>query len=201
MPQVFYYARAAATLPGAVFAVPSGNFGNLTAGLIAWRLGAAVGGFVAATTVNDTLPRYLASGRYEPRPSVPTLANAMDVGDPSNVERMRWLFGDDLQAMRRVITASVHTDAEVRGAIGELWRTHGYLADPHTAIGYLGSKRAPRDGTTVFLATAHAAKFREVVEPVIAAPVALPPALEEALGRPRSVARIKPKLSELKSLL
>jgi threonine synthase len=197
MPQIFYYARAAAAHPDAVFSVPSGNFGNLTAGLIAWKLGAPIRGFIAATTVNDTLPRYLETGRYEPRASVPTLANAMDVGNPSNVERMRWLFADDVAAMRQKIMPSVHTDGEVRAAIGELWRAHGYLADPHSAIGYLGTRRASHDAPAVFLATAHAAKFREVVEPIIGTSVPLPAALEEALSKPRTVERISPSLKEL----
>jgi threonine synthase len=201
MPQVFYYARAAAAIPNAIFSVPSGNFGNLTAGLLAWKLGARISGFVASTTVNDTLPRYLATGRYQPRASVATLANAMDVGNPSNVERMRWLFGDDVNAMRQQITASVHTDGEVREAIGELWRAHGYLADPHSAIGYLGTHRIAEQMPAIFLATAHAAKFREVVEPVIAARVPLPPALKEALAKPRRVVKIKPDLNEIASLL
>jgi threonine synthase len=201
MPQVFYYARAGLAMPGAVFSVPSGNFGNLTAGLIAQRLGAPIRSFVAATTVNDTLPRFLDTGRYEPRPSVATLANAMDVGNPSNVERMRWLFGDDLDAMRRTVAASVHTDEDVRMAMAELWRSFQYIADPHSSIGYLGTTRAPHDAPLVFLATAHAAKFREVVEPVIGAPVPLPQALAEALDRPRSVVRIPPALATLAELL
>jgi threonine synthase len=201
IPQTFYYARAASARPGAVVSVPSGNFGKLTAGLIAWKLGAPIRAFVAATTVNDTLPRYLETGRYEPRPSIATLANAMDVGNPSNVERMRWLFADDVASMRRMITSSVHTDADVRGAIGELWRAHRYLADPHSAIGYLGALVAPREVPVVFLATAHAAKFREVVEPIIGEAVPLPPALEEALTRPRQVERISPVLNELIGLL
>ena len=87
--------------------MPSGNFGNLVAGVMAWRMGAPIARFVAATNVNDTVPRYLATGRFEPRPSVPTLANAMDVGDPSNLERLRWLFDGDVDAMRAVITPSV----------------------------------------------------------------------------------------------
>lgn len=196
LPQMFYYVYGAA---GPTVSVPSGNFGNLTAGLLAWKLGAPIEQFVAATTINDTLPRYLASGRYEPRASVPTLANAMDVGHPSNVERMRWLFQDDLAAMREVITPSVHTDDDVRGAIGELWTRYGYVADPHSAIGYLGAKHVT--GTTVFLATAHPAKFREVVEPIVGEPVPMPPALEEALSKPRQVERIQPTLSALIRLL
>lgn len=201
VPQIFYYVRAARSQPGAVMSVPSGNFGNLTAGLVAWKLGAPIGGFVAATTVNDTLPRYLATGRYEPRPSVSTLANAMDVGNPSNVERIRWLFDDDIHAMRRMIATSVHTDEDVRLAIAELWHEHGYVADPHTAIAYLGTKRVPADRPAVFLATAHPAKFGDVVEPIIGQPVPLPPALEEALSKPRLVERIHPALRALRALL
>jgi threonine synthase len=201
IPQSFYYARAAAERPDAVISVPSGNFGNLTAGLLAWKLGARIRAFVAATTVNDTVPRYLATGRYEPRASVVTLANAMDVGSPSNLERIRWLFADDVEAMRRVIVPSVHTDEAVRGAIAELWRAHGYVADPHSAIGYLGTKRADRGAPVVFLATAHAAKFREVVEPIIGAPVRLPPALAAALDKPRHVVPIAPNLAALRRVL
>jgi threonine synthase len=201
VPQIFYYMHAALAEPGAVFSVPSGNFGNLTAGLMAQKLGAPIAGFIAATTVNDTLPRFLDTGRYEPRASVTTLANAMDVGDPSNVERIRWLFDDDVHAMRRAITPSVHNDAEVRGAIGELWRRYGYLADPHTAIAYLGSKRAGGRRPVVFLATAHPAKFREVVEPIIGREVPLPAALAEALSKPRHVERISADLSALARLL
>jgi threonine synthase len=201
LPQIFYYARAAAMHPGAVISVPSGNFGNLTAGLFAWRLGARIDRFVAATTVNDTLPRYLATGRYEPRASVATVANAMDVGNPSNVERMRWLFNDDIAAMRSAITGTVHTDADVRAAIAELWTNYGYLADPHTAIGYLGAKRADHAGPVVFLSTAHPAKFGAVVEPVIGRAVPLPPALADALVKPRQVEKIQPRLRELTTLL
>ena len=124
----------------------------------------------------------------------------MDVGDPSNVERMRWLFHDDVAAMRKRMATSVHTDAEVRRAIGELWTRDGYLVDPHSAIGYLGTKRIA-DGPKVFLATAHPAKFREVVEPVIGQPVPLPHPLEEALGKPRQVVRIVPTLGALTPLL
>lgn len=196
LPQIFYYARAAAAHPGASISVPSGNFGNLTAGLLAWRLGAPIERFVAATTINDTLPRYLATGVYQPKPSVSTLANAMDVGNPSNVERMRWLFDNDLHEMRSMITASVHKDDDVRSGIAELWSRFGYVADPHTAIGYLGAKSLAT-GTSVFLSTAHPAKFGEVVEPVIGRSVPLPPALAEALEKPRRTEKIQPRLSEL----
>jgi threonine synthase len=204
-PQLVYYVHAALQLrrPG-VFSVPSGNFGNLTAGLFASKLGAPIHKFIAATTVNDTLPRYLRTGRYEPRPSVATLANAMDVGDPSNVERMRWLFDDDLAAMRQQITASAHTDADVRLGIKLAWDRHGYICDPHSAIGYLGlaaADAAARDVPRVFLATAHPAKFRETVEPVLGQPVPLPAALADALNRPRFVQRIESELSQLAEFL
>jgi threonine synthase len=119
LPQMFYYAYAALQFEAAtplVISVPSGNFGNLVAGVMAWKLGAPINGFSAPTTVNDTVPRYFATGRVEPRPSVPTLANAMDVGTPSNLERLQWLFNGDLDAMRAVITTRAHTDAAVRVA-------------------------------------------------------------------------------------
>jgi threonine synthase len=140
LPQMVYYAHAVLS-SGArpVITVPSGNFGNLAAGLMARRMGASIARFVAATTVNDTVPRYLASGRVEPRPSVSTLANAMDVGDPSNLERIRWMFGNDVDAIRAVVSASVHTDDDVRRGIRELDARYGYVADPHTAIAYLGA--------------------------------------------------------------
>lgn len=205
LPQVFYYAHAALQDRDrpAVFSVPSGNFGNLTAGLWAWKLGAPIAGFVAATTINDTMPRYVATGHYEPRPSVATLANAMDVGNPSNAERIRWLFNDTVDALRGVVTPSVHSDAEVRLAIRDIWNRHGYLAEPHTAIGYLGlaSDRRPIEAARIFLATAHPGKFREAIEPVIGESVALPPALEAAINRPRRFDRIPPQVSALRELL
>ena len=208
VPQMFYYAYAALQAPAdsrVVISVPSGNFGNLAAGIMAWRMGAPVASFVAATNVNDTVPRYLATGTYEPRPSVATVANAMDVGAPSNFERLRWLFSGDLDAMRAMISASVHRDDEVQRAIAELHQRYGYVADPHTAIAYLGTQ-APQHPRTpapehLFLATAHPAKFREVVEPAIGETVPLPGPLAEALARPRLVARIGPTPQELANLL
>ena len=195
LPQMFYYAYAAlqSTVPP-VISVPSGNFGNLAAGVMAWRLGAPIASFSAPTTVNDTVPRFLASGRVEPRRSVPTLANAMDVGNPSNLERLRWLFDDNVDAMRQMIVSTAHTDDEVRGAIAELYDKFGYVADPHTAIAYLGS-------SSLFLATAHPAKFREVVEPVINKAVQLPEALSAALTKKKVALRIAPVLGELVDLL
>ena len=210
LPQMVYYAWAVLQLPAGgpppVMVVPSGNFGNLVAGLLAWRMGVPVGHFVAATTVNDVVPQYLATGRYLPRPSVSTLANAMDVGDPSNFERMRWLFDDDLAAMRAAVSAAAFDDAAVRAAIAALDRRHGYVADPHTAIGYLGAEAARAvtsegGATRIVLATAHPAKFREAVEPALGRAIPLPLPLAEAAARPRQITRIAPDPSALGRLL
>ena len=165
----------------------------LAAGLMARQMGVPIEHFVAATTINDTVARYLETGAVEPRRSVPTLANAMDVGDPSNLERIRWMFGDDVRAIRSVVSTSVHTDEELKEAIVELDRRYAYVADPHTAIAYLGAR--PSGG--VFLATAHPAKFGETVEATLGRPVETPAALVEAMGRPNLSKPIEPQLSEL----
>ena len=203
LPQVFYYGYAAVQSSAAkqlTISVPCGNFGNLVAGVIALRMGAPLHCFRAPTTINDTVHRYFGTGRVEPRASVHTLANAMDVGDPSNLERLQWLFHGDLAAMKAVITTSSHTDDEVRTAIATLYERYGYVADPHTAIGFLGVPHK-RTGQSLFLATAHPAKFREVVQPVIKKDIPLPDALAETLARTRQVQRIRPELAELVKLL
>ncbi len=198
LPQVFYYfllARLGASAGGVngrsgpIVSVPSGNFGNLTAGLIAKRLGLHVSQFVAATNVNDVVPAYLRTGIYSPRPSVRTVANAMDVGAPSNFERIRSLYGDDIEALRSDVTGAVYDDATVIAEIGRVHRRYGYLLDPHGAIAWLGLhdalKTAGPQARGVFLATAHPAKFRDVVGPAIGEDVPLPAAIEAALAKPR----------------
>jgi threonine synthase len=167
--------------------VPSGNFGNLTAGLIAKRIGLPVARFVAATNVNDAVPSYLESGLYEPRPSIRTVANAMDVGAPSNFERVQALYGGDLAALRRDVAGFAVSDDRVTAEIGRVYREHGYLMDPHTTIAWLALRdfQAKPPGVGVFLATAHPAKFREIVEPAIGERVELPAPLAEALAKPR----------------
>jgi threonine synthase len=199
LPQTVYYAHAIGQLPAGarpVVSVPSGNFGNLAAGLIAWRMGAPIARFVASTTVNDTVPRYLSTGRVEPRPSVRTLANAMDVGDPSNLERIRWMFGDRVDAIRQTVGAHAFTDLDVRTAVRELDTRYGYVADPHTAIAWLGARTA---GATevVFLATAHPAKFGDIVGGMLGRPVVVPPALAAALSRPKLAIGIPATLDAL----
>lgn len=206
LPQMTYYGHAATSrwVSGPLtIVVPSGNFGNIAAGLMARQMGAPVSHLHAATTVNDTVPRYLETGRVEPRPSVSTLANAMDVGDPSNLERIRWMFGNRVAEVRHAMGASVHTDDQIRAAMAEMDARYGYLADPHTAIAYLGASgcRAAGAPRVLLLATAHPAKFGDAVERAIGRPVELPAALAAALARPRDIHRIAPELTALAALL
>jgi len=211
---VYYFhavAQAARLAPRAEVNVctPSGNFGNLTAGLIAKRAGLPIAKFVAATNANDVVPAYLESGKFEPRPSVQTVANAMDVGNPSNFERMQWLYHDDLAAMRADISGCRRTDDEVKTTIRRVYEEHGYLLDPHSAIGYMGIKSfleregqsAGRKRIGIFLATAHAAKFSEIVEPALGRPIDTPPALAEVVARPRHVLKINANFEAVRRTL
>lgn len=188
--QVLYYFEALAALrrlgvaAPPVVAVPSGNFGNLCAGLYAGRMGLPAKGFVAATNANKTVPDYLESGTYEPRASVATLSNAMDVGDPSNWERITHLYRRDWQALRGALRWGSLDDDETRAAIRAL-DAQGYVADPHTAVAWAVLRRRMQRGETgVFLATAHPAKFQEVLEPVLGREIPLPEELSELAGRP-----------------
>ena len=209
LPQVFYYFVLASVGPpegglyrNLVVSVPSGNFGNLTAGLIAKRIGLPVERFVAATNVNDVVPEYLRTGEYKPRASVRTVANAMDVGAPSNFERMRAMYGDSFESLRCDIVGAAFDDATVVAEIGAVYRREGYLLDPHGAIAWLGLREKLSSGERgVFLATAHPAKFREVVEPAIGVAIPLPPALAEALTRPRHSEKLPVDYETLKRLL
>jgi threonine synthase len=204
LPQVFYYFVLARLKIDPIVSVPSGNFGNLTAGLIAQRLGLPIRRFVASTNVNDVVPEYLRSGVYHPRDSARTVANAMDVGAPSNFERIRALYDNDIDRMRHDIAGASFTDARIVEEIGDVYRRHGYLLDPHGAIAWLGLQpllEADTSATGVFLATAHPAKFREVVEPAIEESIGLPPALAAALARPRHSVPLPATYSALVDLL
>jgi threonine synthase len=207
LPQMAYYAWAALQLPAGspppVMVVPSGNLGNLTAGIMAQRRGVPIGRFVAPTTVNDPFPRYLVSGDFEPQRAVPTLASAMDVGHPSNLERLTWLFEGDVARMRASIAAVAVPDDDIRQAIRDLDRRYGYVADPHTAVAYVGARRlvAADESPVVLLATAHPAKFPEVVAPVLGRAVPAPAALVDRLSLPHRAARITPQLDQLAPLL
>jgi threonine synthase len=208
LPQMIYYFHAVARL-GALghdvhravtISTPSGNFGNLTAGLMAKRAGLPLARFIAATNVNDVVPQYLSTGRFEPHASIQTLANAMDVGNPSNFDRMSWMYHGDLEAMRRDIAGSRHDDAEVRATIRRVYEERGYLLDPHSAIGYLGLRE--REGQPgICLATAHPAKFAEIVEPIVGHAIDKPAPLLAALASARRIVPIDATLDALRAQL
>ena len=205
LPQVFYYFVLAQLAQPPVVAVPSGNFGNLTAGLIAQRLGLRVARFIAGTNVNDAVPAFLRTGHYQPRESLRTVANAMDVGAPSNFERMVALYGHDLEALRRALTGAAYRDDQIVQAMTDVHRQYGYVLDPHAAVGWLAiSEELVSSGPEaigVFLATAHPAKFPDIVERAIGEPVALPPALAEAIRRPRHSTPMPAQYRALSELL
>jgi threonine synthase len=169
VPQAFYYIHAARQVPPGVtpvFVVPSGNFGNLTAGLLAMRLGLPVARMIAATNRNDVVPEFLRTGAYTPRPGVPTISNAMDVGSPSNFVRMQALFGGSWDAMKSKISGTWFDDDQTRAAIREVKSIYDYEIDPHGAVGWLAARdwRAAHPGSaTITLGTAHPAKFPDVM--------------------------------------
>jgi threonine synthase len=191
--------------PSVRFCVPSGNFGNLTAGVYAWKWGLPVEGFVAATNANDVVPEYLETGRYQPRSSVRTLSNAMDVGDPSNFERLAALFGGELEAMRACIHGERVSDEETRDTLRRVHAERGLLLDPHTAVGVQAAERFRRksgfDGEMIVLATAHPGKFPGIVQEATGAQPQLPPALAAVMDLPKQSLPLEPLFEELKGLL
>jgi len=210
IPQTFYYFNAIRQIPNfhsrkIAISVPSGNFGNLTAGLIAKKMGLPVTRFIAATNINHVVPDYLATGKYEPRASIQTISNAMDVGNPSNFARMLALYDYSVEKMRRDLAGCYFNDDETRAAIAEVYRNSGYILDPHGAVGYLGIQnylaRHPEIDTGIFLETAHPAKFRDIVEPVIGATVPIPDRLKKFLERPILSQAISSEYHEFKKLL
>ena len=181
LPQAFYYFNAYAQLKKAgkgenvVICVPSGNFGNITAGLIAHRMGLPVRRFIAANNANDVFFNYLQNGVYEPKPSVATIANAMDVGDPSNFARILDLYGHDHGMIKSLISGATYSDGLISATIADCYGRTGYLLDPHGAVGYRALKQLLLPGEVgVFLETAHPAKFKDVVEPIIGTSVDIP---------------------------
>lgn len=207
LPQSFYYFNAWARLPepGEFYvSVPSGNFGNLTAGLIAGRMGLPVRHFIVATNVNDVVPEYLATRRFRPRPSIPTIANAMDVGNPSNFDRILDLYGHSYASVVGAMSAYAYTDDELRETIGEVYHRTGYLLDPHGAAGYRAARQHdPKDirVPAVFFETAHPGKFSQTVEEVIQAPVEIPDRLKEADSGKKSSIPLSSEFSEFKTFL
>ena len=211
LPQAFYYIYGFTQIkdrrPGKLFyTVPSGNFGNLTAGVFAWSWGLPVTGFIAATNVNDTVPRYLLTGSYEPRPSIRTLSNAMDVGDPSNFERLSALFPSGWKAMGALIGGESVTDDETSAAIRRWHERTGVFLDPHTATGVVAAERFGEShfadlAVTVVLGTAHPAKFGEIVRTATGENPPMPPQLEAALERSKHATKIDAEYGDLRSYL
>ncbi len=215
IPQSFYYFYAWSRLKNksnVVFSVPSGNFGNLTAGLIAKRMGLPIQHFVAATNANDIVPAYLQTGIFTPMPSQATISNAMDVGNPSNFARMMDLFDNNIERIRQDITGYAFTDDETKQVMREVYQQKNYILDPHGAVGYLGLKKfigLPKgqtsgqtfDATGVFLETAHPAKFLEVVEETLNTHIQLPEKLEAFSKREKKSIRCSKAFSDFKTSL
>jgi len=197
IPQAFYYFYAYAQLKkiseeaakNMVVCVPSGNFGNITAGLIAKRMGLPIKRFIAANNKNDIFLEYLNTGKYNPRPSVATLANAMDVGDPSNFARILDLYGHSHEAIAAEISGFRYTDEQITDTVKTCKNETGYQLDPHGACGYQALKDGLKEGETgVFLETAHPAKFLETVENIIGEKIEIPEKLKEFMkGEKQSV--------------
>lgn len=209
IPQLFYYFRAYTQLENIkneiVFSVPSGNFGNLTAGLIAKRMGLPISKFVASTNSNAVVPEYLISGDFKPRASRQTISNAMDVGHPSNFARMLDLYNNDRGAMQKHIVGYYFTDDETSGKMKEVYQKEKYVLDPHGAVGLLGLKKYQSETGSaspgVFLETAHPGKFKEVVEATLSEVLPLPPKLESFLIKEKKSIPMKNDFGDLKRLL
>ena len=212
IPQSFYYAWAALQLKELygssepIFSVPSGNYGNLTAGILAKKMGFPIGHFIAASNANDSVTRYLDEGRYEPRPTLTTLSTAMDVGNPSNFARLRYFYGNDNIAMGRDISGIAVSDEETLATIRQVYDRFGYVMDPHTAVAYraLEQYRTAEGNNNqpgVVLSTAHPAKFLESIESTLAIKIAIPSRLEDLLDKKKTATLISSEYKELASFL
>jgi threonine synthase len=207
LPQLFYflfaYKQAKSKGKDIVFSVPSGNFGNICAGMVAQKLGMPVKHFVASTNVNDVVPKYMEQGVYEPMPSVATISNAMDVGDPSNFVRIRHLYQDDLDALRENLSSYSFTDSMTRNAMKEVYSNSGYVMDPHGAVGYLGLKayqKSHPDTFGIFLETAHPVKFLDVVVETLGVQLEIPSQIQKIMGKEKKSMPIR-SYAELKTFL
>lgn len=208
IPQSFYYFEAYKQVTDrrrpVVFSVPSGNFGNLTAGLLAKRMGLPVHHFIAATNANDVVPQYLHDGTYQSRPSVRTLSNAMDVGAPSNFARMLDLFGSTWNTMRNEISGFAFSDESTRDAMQEVDQKFGYVMDPHGAVGYLALREYQQyqpDTLGIILETAHPAKFLEDVEEILGKHIPVPERLAELADREKVAVKMGTGYEEFKTWL
>jgi len=208
LPQQFYYFFAyqqwADKAHPPVISVPSGNFGNICAGLLAHRSGLPVKHFIAACNANDVVPAYLQTGTYTTRPAVPTLSNAMDVGDPSNFVRILEIFNREFTSLKKVLTSYSISDEETKATIRNVYDRYHYLPDPHGAVGFLALEqyleKHPGD-KGIFLETAHPVKFYDAVEAETGRKVPLPDSVSHLLGKEKHTIKISPEFSQLKDYL
>ncbi len=207
LPQMFYYFLAIKKIENNnqnIFSVPSGNFGNICAGILSKEMGLNIQLFLAATNINKTVPRYLESGIYNPEKTKPTISNAMDVSDPSNFIRIQKIFNYDLQKIKKVIKGYSYNDSETREAIKDVYNSYNYIMDPHSAIGYLGLKsylkNSRSDVNGIFLSTAHPIKFKEQVENSIGNQISLPSRLKKIMTKKKNTIEIE-SYNELKDHL
>ena len=209
VPQTFYYINACAQLPRGsqpvVFSVPSGNLGNLTAGLLAGKMGLPVRRFVAGSNVNDALIRFLSTGAFMPSPAIPTLSSAMDVGDPSNLARMDALFDHDIDALKSKLVGWSVSDQETLESIRWVFENHGYLMDPHTAVAWSALKKyapgANEPYTGIVLSTAHPAKFGSVFDEEMRQMIEVPEALSRLRPEMKRATRLPAEFKAFKELL
>lgn len=189
LPQLFYYLFAYKQLKSKhkdiAFSIPSGNFGNICAGMVAQKLGLPVKHFIAANNANDTVVNYMTTQSYDPKPSVQTISNAMDVGNPSNFIRIQELHNNDFEVLKANLSSYSYSDEQTKAALLELYKDYNYVADPHGAVGYLGAKAFLENNDThvIFLETAHPTKFLDVVEDVINKKLPLPPQIEAVMDK------------------
>ena len=207
LPQMFYFFFAYKELKKynkpLVVSCPSGNFGNICAGIIAKKLGLPISHFVAATNANDTVPQFLLKGIYEAKPSIATISNAMDVGNPSNFVRIQEMYNNDLKEFSKDFSSYTYSDEATKEAMKSINNHNGYIAEPHGAVGYLGLKKELENNPNaigVFLETAHPIKFLDIVEPVLNVSLPIPTQIESVLGREKKSIKIK-TYEELKKFL
>ena len=198
LPQMFYFFFAYKQLKSEnkplIFSCPSGNFGNICAGIIAKKLGLPIEHFVASTNVNDTVPRFLEAGLYDPKPSKATISNAMDVGNPSNFIRIQEMYKNDLTEFKKDFSSFSFTDAETEVALKTIYKNSGYIAEPHGAVGFLGLKKELQNYSNsigIFLETAHPIKFLDVVEPILNVKLPIPTQIESVLNKEKLRIKIK----------
>ena len=206
LPQMFYfffaYKQVSAEHKDIVFSVPSGNFGNICAGLLAQKLGLPVKHFIASTNINDTVPQYLVNGIYSPKPSKATISNAMDVGNPSNFIRIQELFQNNLTQLKASFSSFSFSDDETKEMMKDIYNKFNYISEPHGAIGYLGLKKHSlhEDEFGIFLETAHPVKFLEVVEATLPVSVEIPSQIKKVMNKEKVAIKIA-NYKELKTFL